>query len=133
MLPPDAVDPGTRARGFGGGSASRSKSYVDAWEGAGLVARVVLARVDSFGREDPGTGWSRLPCLSGDRDFVRAERRLAMPGLMANGLADATGTSAGVAEGASVGLVERSRIGKAEVRGLSATWPCRGAALGRRR
>lgn len=130
MLPPDAVDP-ARARDFGGASASRSlaKSYDVACEGAGLVARVVLARVDSFGREDPATGRSRLPFLSGD--FVRAERRLAMPGLIANVLAGGTGTSAGAAGGASVGLVERNRVGKPEVRGLSTT--CRGAALGRRR
>ena len=83
-----------------------AKSYDDdACERAGLVARVVLARVESFGREDPATGRSRFPGLSGD--LARAERRLAMPGLTANGLVGATRISAGSTGGASVGLVER--------------------------
>ena len=130
MSPPDAVDP-ARMRDFGGGSAPRSSVKLDddACERAGLVARVVLARVESFGREDPGTGMSRLPGLSGD--LVRAESRLAMPGLIANGLVGATGVSSGSTGVAGVGLVERIRTGKPEVRGRSTTW--RGAALGRRR
>ena len=80
MSPPDAVDP-ARARDFGGRSVSRSfaKSYDVACERAGLVARVVLARVDNFGRDEPGTGRSRLPGLSGD--LVRAESRLGEKGL----------------------------------------------------
>lgn len=103
ISPAEAVDLGR------GNSLPVVSAPREACEYVGLAARVVLARVDSLGREmlvGARNSASRLFVRSGEADRALASK-LAMPARPENGLENAGGTLEGPSASESGGLIGR--------------------------